>query len=107
MLAGAYASGTVFRITSTGTLTTLHFFARPDGILPSAALLQASDGNFYGTTYGGGTSDLGTVFRMTPDGTLTTLHSFTGGADGAYPASGLFQGSDGNFYGTTPNGGKS
>ena len=53
----------------------------------------------------GGINDTGTVFQITAAGTLTTLHGFTGGADGGYPLGGVIQGSDGNFYGTTSQGG--
>jgi uncharacterized repeat protein (TIGR03803 family) len=92
--------GTVFKITPDGTLTTLHTFDFSyDGAAPNA-LVQATDGNFYGTTEGGGGYIDGTVFRITPGGTLTTLHSFDG-TDGAYPYAGLVQATDGNFYGTT------
>jgi uncharacterized repeat protein (TIGR03803 family) len=69
--------------------------------------VQGTDGNFYGTTYQGGTSGYGTVFQITPAGTLTTLHSFANSSDGGYPDAGLVQGTDGNFYGTTANGGTS
>ena len=75
------------------------------GKYPSAGLVQGIDGNFYGTTAGGGASDgMGTVFKLTPGGVLTTLVEFTGTAGsnkGGYPIAGLVQGSDGNFYGTT------
>ncbi len=96
--------GTVFKITPSGTLTTLHIFVVSDGAVPTAALVQGSDGNFYGTTEYGGSNNLGTVFKMTPAGTLTTLYTFAG-TDGSYPYAGLVQGSDGNFYGTTMDGG--
>ena len=96
---------------SAQTLTTLHAFAGypTDGASPYAGLVQATDGNFYGTTYAGGTSGncqggCGTVFRITPAGTLTTLHSFDW-YDGASPTGALVQGNDGNFYGTTYGGG--
>src|SRR5664279_3943802 len=75
-------------------------FSGSDGGAPYARLVQGSDGNFYGTTYGGGANNTGTVFRISPGSSLTNLHSFTG-SDGANPYSGLVQGSDGNFYGTT------
>ena len=75
-----------------------------DGQVPMA-LIQATDGNFYGVTQGGGTNGVGTFFRLTTAGVETVLYSFAGGtADGAYPW-GLIQGSDGNFYGTTKEGG--
>jgi len=96
--------GTVFKITSGGTLTTLHNFGATDGAYPYAALIEAANGYFYGTTNGGGTNSLGTVFRMSPFGTVTTLHSFDGN-DGAAPQGALIQAIDGNFYGTTLHGG--
>ena len=95
--------GTVFKITPQGALTTLHSFNVTDGFEPEAGLVQAIDGNFYGTTSGGGTNSIGTVFKITPSGTLTTLYSFAG-ADGYSPYGGLVQASDGNFYGTTQEG---
>jgi len=99
--------GTVFKITAAGTLTTLHRFGVGDGADPAAALMQATDGNLYGTTYLGGAYGYayGTVFKMTPAGTVTTLHSFNG-YDGYRPVAGLAQASDGYFYGTTTLGGE-
>jgi uncharacterized repeat protein (TIGR03803 family) len=101
------ACGTIFKITTTGTLTTLHSFDLTDGAGPNGGLVQATDGNFYGTTsYGGtnnsncGSGSCGTVFTMTPAGTLTTLHPFDY-TDGANPEAALIQANDGNFYGTT------
>ena len=99
------ASGTVFRISTNGALTTLYSFSGGnDGAGPSE-LVQGSDGYFYGTTFGGGTNGQGTVFRISTNGELTTLYSFTGGSDGANPPAALVQGSDGYFYGTTTGGG--
>jgi uncharacterized repeat protein (TIGR03803 family) len=108
--------GTVFKITPGGSLTVLHKFCTrpncPDGAAPMAGLIQATDGNFYGTTsaYGahGGASSGGTIFRITPGGTLTTLHSFCAESncpDGSTPMAGLMQATNGDFYGTTLNGG--
>lgn len=97
-------SGTVFKLTPSGVVTTLHTFGGPDGLSPEGGLIQAKDGNFYGTTNLGGAAGLGTVFKITPTGTLTTLYSFcsqSSCADGARPAAGLLQATDGNFYGTT------
>ena len=105
---GAHVRGTVFKITPSGTLTTLYSFCSKggctDGTDPHAGLVQATDGNFYGTTYIGGAKNIGTVFKITPSGTLTTLHSFDG-TDGESPVAGLIQSTDGNLYGTTPPGG--
>jgi uncharacterized repeat protein (TIGR03803 family) len=92
-----------------GTEIVLYPFANGpgDGGVPNAGLLQASDGNFYGTTTYGGTNSYGTVFKITPSGVETVLYSFTGtGGDGAYPYGALIQASDGNFYGTTLTGGQ-
>ena len=97
-------SGTVFKVTAGGALTTLHVFSGgSDGSKPYAGLVLASDGNFYGTTQSGA-SGFGTVFRIRPDGTFTTLYTFTGGADGGNPYAALIQGSDGNLYGSTVQG---
>jgi uncharacterized repeat protein (TIGR03803 family) len=96
--------GTVFKITPSGTLTTLHSFDGTDGYDSRAGLVQATNGDFYGTTSSGGAEGVGTVFKITPGGALTTLHSFDG-ADGTYPYAGLVQATNGNLYGTTVNGG--
>ena len=113
---GSADDGTVFKITPTGTLTTLHDFVGTDGADPAATLVLGSDGNFYGTTSEGGDSNCdsrygcGTVFKITPSGTLTTLYSFcslASCADGEEPDAALIQGTDGNFYGTTKYGGGS
>ncbi len=105
ILGSTNPGGWVYRSTPGGTLTTLYTFNGSDGFYPSA-LIQATDGSFYGTTYKGGSSNLGTVFKLTPDGTLTTLHSFASdNAAGSFPLTPLIQASDGNFYGTTSAGG--
>jgi uncharacterized repeat protein (TIGR03803 family) len=106
--AGANGSGTAFRITTNGVLTTLHpFTGGTDGAAPKAALIQAADGSLYGTTFSGGANYGGTVFRMTVGGVLTTLHAFSYGTDGGNPLAPVIQVSDGNFYGTTVAGGDS
>jgi uncharacterized repeat protein (TIGR03803 family) len=98
--------GTVFKISTIGVLTSLHSFTSfDDGNGPPAGLVQGSDGNFYGATYGGGATGNGAVFKISTNGTLTTLYSFTGLNDGADPQAGLVQGRDGSFYGTTYYGG--
>jgi uncharacterized repeat protein (TIGR03803 family) len=105
---GANGMGTVFQITASGTLTTLHSFDGSDGSSPFGAVVQGRDGNFYGTTNSGGAGGGGTVFKMTPSGTLTTLFNFCfqDSCDhGSSPEAGLVQGRDGNFYGTTEFGG--
>ena len=111
---GSYNGGTLFSISSSGVLTTLHFFcsqggtACSDGEYPKASLLPASNGNLYGTTSTGGSGDAGTLFSITPSGTFTTLYSFcsqTLCADGVEPEAALIFGKDGNLYGTTLNGG--
>ena len=75
-----------------------------------AGLVQGSDGNFYGTTLGGGAHNFGTVFAITPGGTYSLIYSFcslggTNCTDGAYPYAGLIQASDGKLYGVTSQGG--
>lgn len=108
--------GTVFKITTKGKLTTLYSFCSlsgcADGELPTGGLIQATDGNFYGTTFTGTNefASYGTIFEITPAAALTTLYSFcskAGCADGSFPLAGLVQGADGSFYGTTVTGGAS
>jgi uncharacterized repeat protein (TIGR03803 family) len=84
----------------------LHSFNGPDGSNPIDGLVLGSDGNFYGMTQGGGTSDAGAVYRISPIGIFTNLHSFNG-SDGSGPKGSLVEGYDGNFYGTTYMGGTS
>ena len=112
---GANNAGTVFKVTPTGALTTLHTFCSlancADGNNSGSntgqghgPLVLGADGNLYGSTLAGGTNGgYGTLFQITPGGQLTTLHSFAG-TDGASP-DGLVQGTDGKFYGVTYGGG--
>ena len=107
-----YYDGRLFKLTPGGKLTVLYNFCTlakcADGAFPYGALVQAADGNFYGTTSGGGTYNDGIFFKITPAGKLTTLHSFdyeTKGNYGADPQVGLVLGTDGIFYGTTYQGG--
>jgi uncharacterized repeat protein (TIGR03803 family) len=115
---GANNGGTVFKITPSGTLTTLYSFCSQsgctDGQYPYAGLTQAANGDFYGTTGCGGANagtfcaGAGTVFKITPSGTLTTLYSFcsqSGCTDGIDPFAGLVQATNGYLYGTTVSGG--
>jgi uncharacterized repeat protein (TIGR03803 family) len=100
----------IFKLTPTGTLTTLYAFCSQPGCTDGESpggLIQASDGNFYGSTAIGGANNEGTIFKITPRGILTTLYSFcsqTNCTDGSEPT-GLVQATDGNFYGTTHFGG--
>ncbi len=114
--------GTIFKLSHEGRFTTLYRFCTqtgcPDGEYPSAGLIQATDGNFYGTTAGGGAGNCsgtfsppgcGTIFRITPDGAFITLYRFcmqTGCPDGAVPLAGLVEASDGYLYGTARDGGQ-
>lgn len=101
---------------ATVTVTYLHAFQTSsvaDGGQPNGPLLQASDGNFYGTTRAGGTNKCrtfenfcGTVFRITPSGDEAVLYSFGANpSDGQSPNGPLLQASNGLLYGTTSNGG--
>ncbi len=106
---GTDGAGTAFKLSPGGQFTLLHSFggAANDGAYPYlGALVQAADGNFYGTTMQGGAGGAGVAFRMTPAGQVTVLHAFAGGAsDGANPRGQLTLGADGKLYGTTLCGG--
>jgi len=101
---------TVFKITPSGVLTVLHSFTRGTGGFHPNPPIQGNDGNFYGTTYVGGNSSCGnlggcgTIYKITPSGAFTTLYTFDG-THGANPIGPLALGTDGNFYGTTTQGG--
>jgi uncharacterized repeat protein (TIGR03803 family) len=118
LFSGANGGGTVFKMTAAGSLTTLYNFClQPncaDGEFAYGTLIQASDGNLYGTTAGGGTisgcggGSCGTIFKLTLSGALTTLHNFCTESkclDGGEPLAGLVQGAGGEFYGVAVYGG--
>lgn len=115
---GAFTTGygSIYKITPSGTFSVLYDFDSTHGYCPYDPLVQGTDGNFYGTTFFGGTNCIsgvscGVVFKITPTGTLTVLHNFcarTSGSfctDGEGPVGPLVEGVDGNFYGTTEAGG--
>lgn len=99
---GSAGVGTIFMVTPTtpAVYTDLWEFDGVTAGYPSAALTLASDGNFYGTTFGGGTYNLGTVFRFTPPSTLTVLYSFPSANGRAAPV----EAKDGNLYGVNSSG---
>ena len=106
-LGGAAHSGTVFKVDTSGSETLLYSFGGgADGAFPIAGLVQGPQGNFYGTTYGGGAANYGTVFKLSGTGNETQLHSFNS-TDGSYPHAGLVRDLAGNLYGTTQGGGAS
>jgi uncharacterized repeat protein (TIGR03803 family) len=95
----AFGCGTLFRISSSGKLKTLDSFDWSNGYEPYSSMIQATDGNFYGTTAEGVGG--GTIFEITSSGSLTTLYTFYGGSTGIFPFGGLLQATNGTFYGTT------
>jgi uncharacterized repeat protein (TIGR03803 family) len=106
--------GTVFKMTPAGTVTILHSFvgsdgAGTDGSYPKGALVEASDGNLYGTCYSGGANGTGTAFRISMKGVFTKIYDFPAqaatGSIGDFPRAGFIQASDGNLYGTAWEGG--
>jgi uncharacterized repeat protein (TIGR03803 family) len=104
MGAGVSGPGTVFRITPTGKLTTLHTFNGSDGLAPMGGLALATDGNYYGTTHGGGTLGYGVIYRITPQGVFSVLYNFDG-TNGSAPMVTLMQQTAGIVYGDTFMGG--
>ena len=98
---GSVGYGNIFKITPAGTLTVLHSFTpASDGGTPYGGLVQATDGNFYGAGYLGGTSNHGTIFRITPGGAFSTRYSFDG-THGGSPMITLLQHTTGILYGDT------
>ena len=103
--------GTLFQLTTNGTVVVPVFLGYTNGAYPSGGLVLGQDGSFYGTTLCGGRSissifpGYGTVFKMTPDGMFTNIYLFTGSGDGGLIYAGLVQGSDGNLYGGAFGGG--
>jgi uncharacterized repeat protein (TIGR03803 family) len=97
--------GTVFKMTPQGELTTLYTFqGGEDGVGP-VSLVADPHGELFGVTISGGVANAGTVFKIARNGSKITLHSFDGSSEGAQPNPGLLRARDGNFYGTTENGG--
>jgi len=100
-------SGTIYQLTTNGTLTTLVNFDFVNGGTPLGRLTPGPDGAFYSTTYNGdngNNSNMGIVYSLTTNGVFTVLAQFDG-SDGAYPISGVTLGPDNNFYGVTSGGG--
>jgi uncharacterized repeat protein (TIGR03803 family) len=96
--------GSIYQLSPTGTMQVLYAFTNgADEALPNGVML-ASDGNYYGTTYGW-IGQNGTIWQLTPGGTFTTLYTFTGGNDGSQPRCAPVQAPDGNLYGTVSQGG--
>src|SRR5579872_2989092 len=109
LFGGTNNMGTAFKLTPGGKLTVIYNFTSTTG-QPASGLTLGANGNFYGTTFNGGTGTAcsggcGTVFELTPSGKLTILWNFEGGNDGESPYSGPIEATDGNFYGTTYQGG--
>jgi len=105
---GGDNAGTAFKVTPQGKVVTLHSFCTgtcQDGLIPYAGLIQASDGNFYGTDTLGGPGGYGTVYQMTPAGKVTPVFGFDDGTDGGFPVAAVLQASDGRLYGGTEQGG--
>ena len=83
---GTSGLGTIFKITASGTLTTLYSFDGSVGQYPYGGLTLGTDGNFYGTTNRGGSAGFGSIYKVTPAGVVTSLHAFTNTGDGTNPS---------------------
>ncbi len=103
---GGGGTGTIFRLDPSTGVTSVHDMQAADGNYPIAQLVEFSAGSFYGTADDGGTHLSGTLFQVDTAGALTVLHNFdTASFEGADPHAGVIHASDGDFYGTTENGG--
>lgn len=107
-------TGTFYKITSQGVLTTLVNLPPTPGTYPPIrpnAVIQATNGDFYGTSYQGGldagsySDGYGTAFRITPAGMFQNVYDFPGYPGPSNPYAALVQGNDGDFYGATIEGG--
>ncbi len=109
MQGGNESMGTIFKITPTGTLTILHNFNTfKDGAFPWGPPILASDGNFYGTTSGGGENSRGIVYKITSSGTFTEVYKFDVSLTHGYsPIAAPTQGTDGYLYIPVSQGGTS
>jgi uncharacterized repeat protein (TIGR03803 family) len=110
-LGGSFGVGTVFKLDQSETVSVLYDFENysgsvPDGSNAVGGLIQATDGNFYGTTNAAGDHNQGTLFQITPAGTYKQLYSFNNKGGGIFPAGTLLQHTNGRLYGTTLEGGK-
>jgi uncharacterized repeat protein (TIGR03803 family) len=113
---GISGDGVVFEIAEpSNTYSTLFSFTGAGGAYPGAdpqaGLISDGNGNLFGTTYAGGSSNDGTIFELAgPNYTFSSLLSFTG-TSGAYPGanpqSNLNSDGNGNLFGTTSGGGSS
>jgi uncharacterized repeat protein (TIGR03803 family) len=111
---GAFGSGVVFKLDTSGDETVLHAFTgKADGATPQAGLVRDPAGNLYGTTLNGGdlTCNLngspgcGVVFKLNTSGKLAVRYAFKGRADGGVPSADLVQDAAGNLYGASGFGG--
>lgn len=103
---GSFGYGTIFKITTSGTYTVIrHLNSASDGAYPQGDLIQASDGNFYGVCYSGGSNGNGTIFKLTTAGAYTVLRHLSASLDGGNPFGNLYQHTDGFLYGMNRTGG--
>jgi len=96
---GVTTCGTAYTITTSGKFTLLSTLLNFD---PMGPLVLGTDGNFYGTGFGGGNGQ-GVIYKLSTGGAVTIIHNFNSSTDGGNPVGPLVQGSDGNLYGTTSN----
>ncbi len=98
--------GVVYKIDTKGNFSVLHTFTGgADGGSAFGGLVQDSQGNLYGTANSGGANRRGVVYKIDTSGNYSVLHDFAGAADGSNPWAGLTPDGQGNFYGTTTQGG--
>jgi uncharacterized repeat protein (TIGR03803 family) len=84
---GTGNSGTVFKITPAGKLTTLYSFPgdTTEGVNPVFPAFEAANGDFYGVTSAGGAYGNGVLFRITSAGKYALVASFHCSVNGCNP----------------------
>jgi len=101
---GSFGTGTLFQFTPGGSYRNPFILDGGNGAFPNSGVAMDSQGNFYGTTFDGGTHGFGTLYKLSSTGVMTTLVNFSG-TNGKNPMGAVAIDTQGDLYGTTYLGG--